>query len=150
MIYCSRVLGMNTLSIRKGPVQRPTAIGRWGQLDRAQGKLIDLDNKVNDEKDEARMHILVEGLPICISVGKRQPCSKQFTYERILSNVLENVVNARQRSAPDQSETIDIGCWGRGRPRHRWLKVGRHHKIDAKSDLMGNNRHGVRLIGRLD
>ena len=97
---------MNTLSVRKGPVQRPTAIGRWGQLDRAQGKLIDLDNKVNDEKDEARMHILVEGLPICISVGKRQPCSKQFTYERILSNVLENVVNARQRSAPDQSEIV--------------------------------------------
>jgi hypothetical protein len=133
MIYCSRVLSLNTLSVRKGPVQRPTAIGRWGQRDRAQGRLIDLDNKVNDGKDEARMHILVEGLPICISVRKRQPCSKQFTYERILSNVLENVVNARQRSAPEQSEIIDIGCWGRGRPRHRWLKVGRQDRREVKS-----------------
>ena len=131
MISCSGVLSMNTLSVRKGPVQRPTPIGRWGQRDRAQGRLIDLDNKANDEKDEARMHILVEGLPICISVRKRQPCSKQFTYERILSNVLENVVDARQRSEPDQSEIIDIGCWGRGRPK-AWMAESRSTPQDRR------------------
>ena len=77
------------------------------------------------------MHILVEGLPICISVRKRQPCSKQFTYERILSNVLENVVDARQRSEPDQSEIIDIGCWGRGRPK-AWMAESRSTPQDRR------------------
>ena len=78
---------------------------------------------------------------------------------RVASNLLTReffpmFLRTSSMRGKDQSQisrkSLTLGAGVEGGLRHGWLKVGRHHKIDAKSDLMGNNRRGVRLIGRLD